>query len=155
MKDGFLRITDRKKDLIKTSGGKYVAPSALEGKLKAACPYISQVLIHGNNRNYCSALIALDEEAMKGWAQSQNMPPMSYVDMSKNEAVKSLIGEYISQLNSQLANYETIKKWALLPADLTMEAGELTPSMKVKRKVVEEKYKSIIEGFYSGAVERM
>ena len=65
--DGFLRITDRKKDLIKTSGGKYVAPQALEGKLKALCPYISQVLVHGNNRNFCSALVTLDEESTRKW----------------------------------------------------------------------------------------
>ncbi|HVE81651.1 MAG TPA: long-chain fatty acid--CoA ligase [Myxococcales bacterium] len=155
IEDGFVRITDRKKDLIKPSGGKYVAPSAIEGKLKAICPYVSQALVHGNNRNYCTALITLDEEAVKGWAQNQGLPPMGYADYARHDRVKALIGEYVGQLNATLANYEAIKKWALLPADLTLEAGELTPSMKVKRKVVEEKYRPLLEGFYSAALEKM
>ncbi|HYV45401.1 MAG TPA: long-chain fatty acid--CoA ligase [Myxococcaceae bacterium] len=155
IEDGFVRITDRKKDLIKTSGGKYVSPSAIEGKLKALCPYVSQALVHGNNRNYCSALITLDEETMKPWAAQQGLPPMSYAELSKHERVRSLIGEYVGQLNATLANYESVKKWALLPQDLTLEAGDLTPSQKVKRKVVEEKYRSVLDGFYSASLEKM
>jgi len=155
IEDGFVRITDRKKDLIKTSGGKYVSPAAIEGKLKAICPFVSQALVHGNNRHYCSALITLDEEAVKAWAQQQGLPPMSYEELSRHERVKKLIAEYVGQLNATLANYETVKKWALLPADFTLEAGELTPSLKVKRKVVEEKHRSLLEGFYSASLEKM
>ncbi len=155
IEDGFVRITDRKKDLIKTSGGKYVSPSAIEGKLKALCPFVSQVLVHGNNRNYCSALITLDEEAVKAWAQQQGLPAMGYEELSGHERVKKLVAEYVGQLNATLANYETVKKWALLPRDLTLEAGDLTPSLKVKRKVVEEKYRPVLEGFYSATLEKM
>ncbi|HEY8206791.1 MAG TPA: long-chain fatty acid--CoA ligase [Myxococcaceae bacterium] len=152
---GFVRITDRKKDLIKTSGGKYVAPTAIEGKLKAICPYVSQALVHGNNRNYVSALITLDEESIKAWAAQQGLPARGYPEYARHDRVKSLIGEYVGQLNATLANYEAVKKWALLPQDLTLEAGDLTPSLKVKRKVVEEKYRPVLEGFYSPAHEKM
>ena len=150
--DGLLRITDRKKDLIKTSGGKYVAPQSLEGKFKALCPYASQMLVHGNNRNFCSALVALDEEALRAWAKDNGLGSASYIDLSKNAKVKELIQPFFDQLNSNLAGYEQVKKFAILPADLTLEAGELTPSQKVKRKVVETKYKELLDGFYAGNV---
>ncbi len=151
-RDGFLKITDRKKDLIKTSGGKYVAPQALEGKLKALCPYISQVLVHGNNRNFCSALVTLDEEAMRPWARDSGVSSASYAELSGHPKVRELIQPFFTQLNSQLASYESVKRFAILPADLTLEAGELTPSQKVKRKVVETKYKALLDGFYAGNV---
>jgi long-chain acyl-CoA synthetase len=152
LNDGYLRITDRKKDLIKTSGGKYVAPQSLEGKLKVLCPFVSQVLVHGNNRNFCSALITLDEEALRNWAKENGMAGKSYEELTKAEPVKKLIQPYFDQLNSQLASYETVKKFAILPQELTIEAGDLTPSQKVKRKVVEQKYKAVLDGFYSGNV---
>jgi long-chain acyl-CoA synthetase len=155
LEDGFLRITDRKKDLIKTSGGKYVAPTALEGRFKAECPYVSQIVVHGNNRNFCTALITIDEEAVRAWAQNQGLPPMSYAELARHERVRALIGEYLDRLNSQLASYEQIKKFAILSQDLTTEAGELTPSLKVKRKAVEAKYRDVLDGFYGAAMERM
>ncbi len=147
--DGFLKITDRKKDLIKTSGGKYVAPQALEGKVKAACPYVNQVLVHGNNRNYCTALMTLDEEAVRNWLKEQGGGAgLSGEHLARDERVTTLIQGYVDQVNSALASYETIKKFALLPADFTVDAGELTASLKVKRKVVEQKYRDLLEGFY-------
>src|SRR5205823_3146201 len=148
--EGFLRITDRKKDLIKTSGGKYVAPQSIEGKLKAICPFVSQVVVHGNNRNFCSALISLDPEAIGKWAK-ENGVAGSYAELAKNDKVKELLKPFIDQLNAGLGSWEQIKKFGLLPSDLSIEAGELTPSMKVKRKVVETKYKDLIEGFYAGS----
>ncbi|MHB8878201.1 MAG: AMP-dependent synthetase/ligase [Myxococcaceae bacterium] len=152
LNDGFLKITDRKKDLIKTSGGKYVAPQSLEGKLKALCPYVSQVLVHGNNRNFCSALVALDEEALKAWAKDNGLGSLSYGELTKHQKVKELIQPFFDQLNSNLASYESVKKFAILPVDMTLEGGELTPSLKVKRKVVETKYKDVLDGFYAGNV---
>ncbi len=149
--DGKLRITDRKKDLIKTSGGKYVAPQTIEGKMKAVCPYVSQVLVHGNNRNFCSMLLSMDPEAITQWARENNVPG-NYAEIVKDPKVHALIKPFVDQLNQGLANYESIKKFAILPNDLTTEAGELTPSMKVKRKVVETKYKELLDGFYAGSL---
>ncbi len=151
--DGMLRITDRKKDLIKTSGGKYVAPQAIEGKFKALCPYASQVLVHGNNRNFCSALLALDVESLTKWADAHGKTGKSYAELTKDPDVVAMVKPYFDQLNKELPSYESIKKWALQPADMTLETGELTPSLKVKRKAVEAKYKSVLEAFYEGALK--
>ncbi|MBX7098792.1 MAG: long-chain fatty acid--CoA ligase [Myxococcaceae bacterium] len=148
---GILRITDRKKDLIKTSGGKYVAPQHIEGKLKALCPYISQVLVHGNNRNFCSALVALDPESITAWAR-ENGVAGNYAQIVKDPKVHAMLKPFFDQLNGSLANYESVKKFAVLPQDLTQEAGDLTPSLKLKRKVVEGKYKDLLDGFYAGNV---
>jgi long-chain acyl-CoA synthetase len=151
--DGFLKITDRKKDLIKTSVGKYVAPQDLEGRFKAICPYVSQIVVHGNNRNFVTALVALDAEAITAWAREASLGVEGYAEIVRHEKTRALIKPFIDQLNSGLANYERIGKFAILPADLTLENGELTPSMKVKRKVVESRYKEVLDGFYSGNVE--
>ena len=150
-----LRITDRKKDLIKTSGGKYVAPQHLEGKLKALNPIISQVLVHGNRRNFCTALVTLDEEAATAWAIDAGLGGRSYEGLTTEEALRAHIQESVDKLNTGLARYETIKKFAVLPADFTVETGELTPSLKVKRKVVEAKYRDVLDGFYEGALREV
>jgi long-chain acyl-CoA synthetase len=147
---GFLRITDRKKDLIKTSGGKYVAPQHIEGKLKLACPLVSQVVVHGDARNFCSALLTLDEEALKKWADARGKSGGARALHQDAELIAE-IQDGISAMNQTLASYETIKKFALLPEDLTQEAGELTPSLKVKRKFVEKKYMALLDAFYVGA----
>ncbi len=150
--DGFLRITDRKKDLIKTSGGKYVAPQHIEGKIKAACPFVSQVIVHGDKRNFCSALITLDEESVKKWADGVGLGGKAYGEIAASAEAKALIQTYLDQVNGDLAKWETIKKFAILPADLTVEAGELTPSLKVKRKAVEKKYVAVLDEMYQGAM---
>ena len=148
--DGFLRITDRKKDLFKTSGGKYIAPSSIESQFKAVCPYASQFLVHGNDRNYCVALITLDPDAMAEWANHNDMAGASYQEIVSSQKVKDMVGGYVDQLNTRLNRWETIKKWILLDHDLSVESGELTPSMKVKRKVVEQNNKDRIEALYQG-----
>lgn len=153
--DGFLKITDRKKDLIKTSGGKYVAPQKLEGKIKALCPFVSQAIVHGNARNFCSMLVTLDEESIKKWAESAGLQSLSYKDLTKHEAVKAAIQPFIDTLNSDLAPYETIKKFGILPEDFTIEGGELTPSMKVKRKAVENKYMDVLDEFYTSSLQKL
>ena len=147
--DGYLRITDRKKDLFKTSGGKYIAPSAIESQFKAICPYASQFLVHGNERNFCVALITLDPDAMDGWAAENGMAGASYADIVGSQQVKDMVAGYVETLNGRLNRWETIKKWILLDHDLTVESGELTPSMKVKRKVVEQNYRDDIEKLYA------
>ncbi|GAA1793511.1 AMP-dependent synthetase/ligase [Nocardioides hankookensis] len=147
--DGFLTITGRIKELFKTSGGKYVAPPAIESKFKAICPYVSQFLVFGSERNFVSALITLDPDAMAGWAEENGQAGASYTDVVKSDAVHTMIGAYVDELNTKLNRWETIKKWEILDHDLTIESGELTPSMKVKRNVVEDNNKSLIESFYS------
>ncbi|CAI9407345.1 AMP-dependent synthetase/ligase [Nocardioides sp. T2.26MG-1] len=148
--DGFLTITGRIKDLFKTSGGKYVAPSAIESKFKAVCPYASQFLVFGNERNYVVALITLDPDAMAGWAEENGMVGASYTEIVSSDAVHKMVGEYVDELNSRLNRWETIKKWQLLDHDLTIESGELTPSMKVKRNIVEKNNKELIDSLYGG-----
>ena len=151
--DGFLRITDRKKDLIKTSGGKYVAPQALEGKIKSICPYISQLVVHGDNRNFCSALVAIDGESIAKWADENGLGGKSYAEIAADPKTFTMIEGYIALLNKEMPSYSTIKRFAILPKDLSIDDGELTPSQKLKRKFVEKKYAAILESFYAGAVE--
>jgi len=150
--EGMLRITDRKKDLIKTSGGKYVAPQHLEGKLKALCPYLSQVLVHGNNRNFCSALVTLDPEAIPKWADDEGIGSLSNSDLAVHEKTQGMIQSAVDRLNSGLPSYETIKMFHIVPEDFSVEGGELTPSLKVKRKVIESRYKAVLDGFYQGSI---
>ena len=144
-KDGYLKITDRKKDLIKTSGGKYVAPQNLENELKND-PLISQVMVHGDQRRFCSALITLNVETARKWAQDNGVPDEE--PLHTNPKVKLRIQHAVDALNAKLASYATIKKFAILDHDFTQEGGELTPTLKVKRKVVTARYKQLLDGFY-------
>ncbi len=153
--DGFLKITDRIKNLIKTSGGKYVAPQKIEGLIKTISPLVSQALVHGNKRNFCSMLLTVDPEAVQAWADEAGLGGLSYEELTKHETLYNFIQGHIDELNTQLMKYETIKKFAILPADLSIETGELTPSQKMKRKVVEAKYIDILDGFYEGALQNV
>ena len=150
--DGYLRITDRKKDLIKTSGGKYVAPSYIEGMFKAICPYVSQVVVIGQGRNYVTMLVTLDPEAISGWAAGGPLEGKSYEEIVTSPEAQQLIEEYVKQLNERLNRWETVKKFTILPRDFTVETGELTPSMKIKRRVVEATFKDEIEKMYEGTL---
>ena len=151
--DGYLRITDRKKDLIKTSGGKYIAPAEVEGRFKAICPYVSNILVHGADRNYCTALIALDEAALTAWAAENGLEGKSYAEIVATPAAVEMVDGYVQQLNEGLQRWQTIKKFRLLPRDLDVEHGEITPSLKLKRPVVERAYKHLIDEMYEGARE--
>jgi long-chain acyl-CoA synthetase len=151
IEDGFLRITDRKKDIIVTAGGKNVAPQNIEGALKARCPFISQVMVHGDKRNFLSALVTLNEEAVTAWAKGHGIAFANAAELAEKPEVKKLIDDAMAALNKELASYETIKKYAILPKDFSQEAGELTPTLKVKRKFATEKYKAILDGFYASA----
>ncbi|MFI6417995.1 AMP-dependent synthetase/ligase [Streptomyces sp. NPDC050842] len=151
--DGYLRITDRKKDLIKTSGGKYIAPAEVEGQFKAVCPFVSNILVHGADRNFCTALIALDEPSILGWAADHGLAGKSYADVVAAPQTQKLIQGYVDRLNEGLQRWQTIKKFRLLPRDLDIEHGELTPSLKLKRPVVEREYKELIEEMYAGSRE--
>ncbi|MDI3388619.1 long-chain fatty acid--CoA ligase [Streptomyces sp. B-S-A8] len=152
--DGYLRITDRKKDLIKTSGGKYIAPAEVEGQFKAVCPYVSNILVHGADRNFCTALIALDEPGILAWAEEQGLGGKSYEEVVADQRTVTLIDGYVRELNQGLQKWQTIKKFRLLPRDLDVEHGELTPSLKLKRPVVEREYKGLIDEMYAGTLEK-
>jgi long-chain acyl-CoA synthetase len=154
--DGYLRITDRKKDLIKTSGGKYVAPSHIEGMFKAICPYTSQALVIGHARNFVSMLITLDPDAIVGWAAAQpGLAGASYADIVTSDAARQMVAGHIDELNAQLNRWETVKKFTILPRDLSIADGELTPSLKVKRRAVESAFANNIESMYEGALAEM
>ncbi|MFD5379128.1 AMP-dependent synthetase/ligase [Streptomyces griseoincarnatus] len=152
--DGYLRITDRKKDLIKTSGGKYIAPAEVEGQFKAVCPYVSNILVHGADRNYCTALIALDEQSITAWAAENGLEGKPYAEIVAAPVTVEMVDGYVKQLNDGLQRWQTIKKFRLLPRDLDVEHGEITPSLKLKRPVVEREYKHLIEEMYEGAREK-
>jgi long-chain acyl-CoA synthetase len=144
----YLRITDRKKDLIKTSGGKYVAPQKVEGVLKAASPYVSQILVYGEGRKYATALITLDPEAIEGWAKEQGLSYSSFDELAGSQEVHDLTEGYVAQANQQLERWETIKKFEILPTEFSVDEGEVTPSLKIRRKAVEKKYADLLNGMY-------
>jgi long-chain acyl-CoA synthetase len=146
--DGFLHITDRKKDLIKTSGGKYVAPQKIENLLKLQ-PHVSQAVVIGDQRNYCVALLTLDADAMAAWAREAGLAAADPSALAADPAVRALVESEVAAVNAQLASFETVKRFHILPADLTIESGELTPSLKVKRKVVAERFEREIAALYA------
>jgi len=146
---GRLKITDRKKDLVKTSGGKYIAPSLIEAQFKAVCPIASQMLVHADRRNYATAIITLDPEALPDWAAVHGLTG-SYAQLTTAPAVRVYVEQCVTELNGQLNRWETIKDFRILDADFSVESGELTPSLKMKRKVVEAKYEGVLDSMYGG-----
>jgi len=146
--DGFLRITDRKKDLIKTSGGKYVAPQKIENLLKTQ-PHISQAVVIGNNRKYCTALLTLDEDAAKHLHERLGVDAADRRALLSHPELLRIVESQVGEVNRKLASFESIKYFRLLPGELSEGAGELTPSLKIKRKVVESRYGGLIEEMYS------
>jgi long-chain acyl-CoA synthetase len=152
--DGHLEITDRKKELIKTSGGKYVAPQLIEGLLKVESPLISYAILHGESRNYCTALISLSEEEILAWARESGLAGRPYEEVVKDERVYRLLEPHVERVNARLARHETIKRFAILPSELKIENGELTPSLKVRRKTVEQNYRALIDGLYAEAPQK-
>ena len=147
--DGFLSITGRIKELFKLSNGKYVAPPAIEAKFATLCPYASQFMVFGEGKNFAAALVTLDEDSISGWAKDNGLEGKSYEELTKSDAVHDMIEEHVKKLNASLNRWETIKKWAVLDHDLSVDGGQLTPSLKVKRGVVAEQNKETLDGFYS------
>jgi len=145
--DGFLYITGRKKDIIITAGGKNITPANLENGLKQN-QYISQAVVHGDRRPYLTALITLDPEAIVPWAQQQGIEDTDMASLAQNEKVRALVQEAVDTVNSKVARVEEVKKFTILPHDLTQETGELTPTLKVKRNVVYEKYADVLNALY-------
>ncbi len=148
--DGYLKITDRKKELFKTSGGKYIAPSPIEQMIKGS-RFVNQVVLIGNSRKFASALIVPDFEQLLSYARSQKMELETPEDFCGSHEVLRLFEEEIEVHCTGLARFETVKRIALLEKELTVEGGELTPTLKIKRRIVDEKYKELIDEIYEAA----
>jgi long-chain acyl-CoA synthetase len=146
--EGYLSITDRKKDLLVTSGGKKIAPQPIEATLKAS-PLVSEVVVLGDRRKYAAALIVPDFAALERRLRDLGRPGGDRAELITRPDVLALYQEVVDSLNRELSQFERIKKIALLPREFSIESGELTPTLKVKRKVVEERFKDAIEGLYS------
>jgi long-chain acyl-CoA synthetase len=147
---GFLRITDRKKELFKTSGGKYISPQPIEQAIKRS-RFVNQVVLIGNERKFPAALIVPDWELIDSYVRLKGMPEQSRGDLCSNERIIDLFQRQIDSLTPNLAKYEKVKRIALLENEFTIEGGELTPTLKVKRRVIDEKYRDVIEQLYAGA----
>jgi long-chain acyl-CoA synthetase len=142
---GHLKITDRKKDIIVTAGGKNVAPQNLENELKTD-PLVSQVMIHGDKRKFLSALVTLNDENARKWAAENGVP--AGAPLHTDPKVRARIQQAVDALNAKQASYATVKKFAIVPNDFLQETGELTPTLKVKRKMLTQKYAKILDAFY-------
>jgi long-subunit acyl-CoA synthetase (AMP-forming) len=149
-KDGFLKITDRKKDLLITAGGENIAPQVLEGLLKAI-PIVGQAVVVGDRQKYLAALVTLDPERLEKEAQTIGSPARDVKSAATCPIFQAHVQKQIDEVNDKLARVQSIKKFSILPGELTIEGGELTPTMKVKRKVINEKYKAEITALYPEA----
>ncbi len=149
VRGGFLKITDRKKELIVTSGGKNIAPQKLENFLKGA-RWVSQAIVFGDKRKYIVALLTLQEPEVLKWASENQISHSGYADLTENEQLIKLIDAEVRKVNLLLPSYESIKKFKILPKDLSIETGEMTPSLKVKRKVCTQKFGAYVEAMYGG-----
>jgi long-chain acyl-CoA synthetase len=147
--DGFLKITDRQKDMIKTSGGKVVAPQPIEVTFPVICGLASQFVVHGDGRNYVTALVTLDPDALAQWAETNGVAERDPAALARRDDVRAVVAAGVKQLNAGLNRWETIKDFRILDHDLTIEAGELTPSLKLKRRVVERRYKAVLDEMYA------
>jgi long-chain acyl-CoA synthetase len=147
--EGFLFITDRKKDLIKTAGGKYIAPQKIENLAKTY-PILSHVVLYGDQKPFAVALVTLNQEFVIQYAQANNILYGEYSELLKNEKIHRQVEESIAKLNSHLAKYETVKRFVVLDKEFTVEEGDLTPSLKVKRKHVCARHKAELESLYEG-----
>lgn len=146
---GRLRVTDRKKDLVKTSGGKYISPQSIEATFKAVCPLASQMFVHADRRNYATALITLDADALSQWAHARDLVPTEYSALVADPVVGAYVQSSVDELNTRLNRWETIKDFRVLDHDLTVERDELTPSLKIKRRTMEAKYAALLDAMYA------
>jgi long-chain acyl-CoA synthetase len=148
MEDGHLKILDRKKDILITAGGKNITPAYIENKLKFST-YIQDAVVIGDGRKFLTALILIDEDNVTKHAQDQRIPFTTFADLTQNEQIQKLIDNEVSEVNKTLAQVETIKKFELLPRRFYEEDGDVTPTKKVKRRFLEERYADVIDKMYS------
>ena len=147
--DGFVSVTDRKKELIITAGGENIAPAAVENAL-VAHPLIGQALAYGDRRPFVTALLALDGEAAPAWARARGIAFGSLADLAADPQVLAEVAAGVAAANERLARVQQVKRWRLLPAEWTAETGELTPTLKLKRRVVHDRYADVIDSLYAG-----
>jgi long-chain acyl-CoA synthetase len=148
---GALRITDRKKDLIKTAGGKYVAPQHIESQFKAICPLVATIVVHGEGRPYITALVDLDPDAARGWAAEHDLAGATHAELARSPRLVRVVEEHIAELNAGLGRWETVKRFHVLETNLTVEGGDLTPSLKLRRRAVEQRHAAVLDGLYADA----
>jgi len=146
--DGFLKITDRKKNILVTAGGKNIAPQPVEN-IMITSKYFEQFVMIGDKRKFCTAVVVLSQETMQKWADAKGLSYSNYAELVKLPGVNELVRAEIDRLSGSLASYETIKKFVIASAPFSIDSDELTPSLKVKRKIVEEKYSAEIEALYA------
>ncbi|MFQ5791235.1 MAG: AMP-dependent synthetase/ligase, partial [Acidobacteriota bacterium] len=146
--EGFLAVIDRKKDLIVTAGGKNIAPQPIENRLKTN-PYILEIVLVGNRRRFTSALVVPDFERLGEWARAQGIQAIGNKELAESTKVVEFIQQQIDEMTSDLAQFEKIKKVCLVEKEFSLERGELTPTLKVKRNVIESRYKELIDGMYT------
>jgi long-chain acyl-CoA synthetase len=145
--DGYLKITDRKKDIIITAGGKNITPQYIENKLKFS-PYINDAIVIGDKRKYITSLIMIDEDNVVKFAQDNKIQFSTYKDLTKSADIGALIQKEVDKVNDGLSRVEQVKKFTILPKKLYEEDGEVTPTMKVKRSYVNEAFGDLIESMY-------
>lgn len=151
---GHLQITGRKKDLIITAGGKNIAPAVFQNQLKAASPLVGQVLMHGDRRNFCVALITLDEDGARAWADEQGIGMSSIEELATHEGLRNVIQSAVFRVNEGLPRYQTVKDIHICSEPWSIENGLLTPSLKVKRSTVESRYADVLNAFYAGTIAK-
>ncbi len=143
-----MKITDRKKDLLITAGGENIAPQLIEGQLKSI-PIVAQAVVVGDRRKYLGALFTLDPEKVHAEAQACRSPATDVAGAAACDVFRKHLDSQVQEINKSLARVQTIKTFAVIPNEFTIEGGELTPTMKIKRKIIREKYASQIEGLYA------
>jgi long-chain acyl-CoA synthetase len=146
--DGYLSITDRKKDLMKTSGGKYVAPAKVESVIAATIPYVSQVVAVGDGRKYISALLTMDRDNLAKWAARHQLGDLSYEELTQRPELRHTLERFMKSANGKLERWETVKQFAVLPAEFSVDDGGVTPNMKIRRKVVAERFADVVASLY-------
>jgi long-chain acyl-CoA synthetase len=146
--DGFLSITDRKKDLIKTSGGKFVSPTELESRLKALSPLVAHALVHGERRNYVTALLTLDPDVGRAWAERHGLGALAPALLAAHPDLRARLQRDVDKLNAHLPRFAAVKRFTILPRDFSEAEGELTPSQKLRRKLVEARYMALLDAMY-------
>ncbi len=145
---GYLSITDRKKDLMKTSGGKYVAPVKVETVIAATIPYVSQVVAVGDGRKYISALLTMDRDNLAKWAARKGLSELSYEELTQRPELRDTLQRFLNSANAKLERWETVKRFAVLPTEFSVDDGGVTPNMKIRRKVIAERYADVVETLY-------
>ncbi len=145
--EGYVRIVDRKKDILITAGGKNVAPQNIENHFKAD-PYISQIMVYGDRKKYLTALFTLNEPEVTAYAREKGIAHNGFAELTRHPEITKLVEQIVEEKNHHLARFETIKKFVILPHDLTQAANEITPTLKVKRKIVSAQYKDLLERLY-------